>query len=367
MSSQQSQALSWQSHPLHPLFPKPAATRATAEKLRSCLGRVPATLKIQDLQIEPGQVHDGLHIQALSWWVGYGPRTEAWLLHPAGEEGPWPGVMALHDHGGFRRLGKEKIANGPEGPHPAVQSGGCRAGYEEIAWANELARRGYAVLVHDVLSWGSRRFEAEDLAEQEGQWTPGDPGSDVDSYNAAANQREHSLAKVCNLLGTSFPGLLFYEDQLALQVMLDLPEVASGPLSCLGHSGGGARAMLLAALDPRIGQVGVMNMMCSYSALVEEKAWLHSWQMIPPGWAPAHDWPEILALRTDLELCVLSSDADSGFSAEAQQTARDCLSSAWAEAGVIEGLTILLHEQGHHFGRSEQEALFAWLDRVCSY
>ena len=33
--------------------------------------------------------------------VGYGPRTEAWLLKPVGAKGRLPGVVALHDHGGF--------------------------------------------------------------------------------------------------------------------------------------------------------------------------------------------------------------------------------------------------------------------------
>jgi dienelactone hydrolase len=37
----------------------------------------------------------------VSWSVGYGPRTFAYLLRPVGPNKPLPGVVALHDHGGF--------------------------------------------------------------------------------------------------------------------------------------------------------------------------------------------------------------------------------------------------------------------------
>ncbi len=52
--------------------------------------------------------------------MGYGPRTVAWVLRPAGVRDPLPGVLALHDHGGFKFYGKEKIADGPEMPGPSV-------------------------------------------------------------------------------------------------------------------------------------------------------------------------------------------------------------------------------------------------------
>jgi dienelactone hydrolase len=37
--------------------------------------------------------------------------------------------------------------------------------YEGNAWANEIARRGYVVLVHDTFTFGSRRVLFSDMAE----------------------------------------------------------------------------------------------------------------------------------------------------------------------------------------------------------
>jgi hypothetical protein len=63
---------------------------------------------------------DGLAGEEVSWSVGYGPRTRAWVFKPARASGPLPGVVALHHHGGIKYCGKEKIADGPEDPPPAV-------------------------------------------------------------------------------------------------------------------------------------------------------------------------------------------------------------------------------------------------------
>jgi len=35
--------------------------------------------------------------------------------------------------------------------------------YGGMAWANELARRGYVVLVHDTFTFGSRRMRLADV------------------------------------------------------------------------------------------------------------------------------------------------------------------------------------------------------------
>ena len=62
-------------------------------------------------RVESTREKDGIAGEAISWSVGYGPRTEAWLLRPASATGALPGVVALHDHSAFELLGKEKIAD----------------------------------------------------------------------------------------------------------------------------------------------------------------------------------------------------------------------------------------------------------------
>src|SRR3954447_9631596 len=63
-----------------------------------------------DARLERKIVHDGLEIEEVTWEAGYGPRCQAWVLKPPGAQGKLPAVLALHDHGGFKYYGKEKIA-----------------------------------------------------------------------------------------------------------------------------------------------------------------------------------------------------------------------------------------------------------------
>src|SRR4051794_40109583 len=55
---------------------------------------------------------DGVAGEEVSWLVGFGPRTRAWLLKPADARAPLPGIVALYDHGHYKFHGKEKIADG---------------------------------------------------------------------------------------------------------------------------------------------------------------------------------------------------------------------------------------------------------------
>ena len=71
---------------------------------------------------------------------------------PAGAPGPLPGIVALHDHGGFKFYGKEKIAEGPDTP-PQVIADFWTTYYGGRAWANALAREGFAVLIPDTFLW----------------------------------------------------------------------------------------------------------------------------------------------------------------------------------------------------------------------
>src|SRR2546423_13621131 len=105
---------------------------------------------------------DGLSIEHLQWQLPYGPPTEALLLKPAGAVGKLPGIVGLHDHGGNKYFGLRKITKISNDPHPLMIRHQDQY-YSGMAWANELARRGYIVLVHDTFTFGSRRMRLADL------------------------------------------------------------------------------------------------------------------------------------------------------------------------------------------------------------
>ena len=136
--------------------------------------RAVARARYRDLLLGPGGAStpaavvqhklefDGLSIEHLQRQLPYGPPTEALLLKPAGAKGKLPGIVGLHDHGGNKYFGLRKITRMSNDPHPAMLRHQDQY-YGGLAWANELARRGYVVLVHDTFTFGSRRMRLADL------------------------------------------------------------------------------------------------------------------------------------------------------------------------------------------------------------
>src|SRR5262249_60814695 len=81
--------------------------------------------------------------------------------------------------------------------------------YGGVSWANELAKRGYAVLVHDAFLFGSRRVRLGDLPkvlnEGRNEVQP-DSVKEVEAYNKVASNHEHVVAKSLFCAGTTWPG-----------------------------------------------------------------------------------------------------------------------------------------------------------------
>src|SRR5436305_1933211 len=101
-----------------PLFPAGYLDR---DKAREILRFTLEDERPQEVELVRSWKADGVDGKELSWSIGFGPRTHAWLLQPADSRAPLPGIVALYDHGHYKFFGKEKIADGPEGALSAVQ------------------------------------------------------------------------------------------------------------------------------------------------------------------------------------------------------------------------------------------------------
>lgn len=224
------------------LYPHPGSGAEMQRLVRDALGFHGGEEVAADIRVEHCWEHGGLAGEELSWSVGFGPRTHAWVLRPADAREPLPGVLALHCHSGFKFYGKEKIADGPEAPHPTVVQLRDKI-YGGWAFANELARKGFVVLVHDTFLWGSRRFPIESMPDADPRKMEESSESiEIDRYNDAARSHKHLIAKYCTLLGTTLAGVVAYEDRIALtssrsaSVALDSPGEAAGRPSSKPHA-----------------------------------------------------------------------------------------------------------------------------------
>jgi hypothetical protein len=108
--------------------------------------------------------YDGLHIEELTWQLPYGRPTEAILLKPVNAKSKLPGILAFHDHGGNKYFGTRKITKTSDQQHPMMKNH-QQEYYGGFAWANEIAKRGYVVLVSDSFTFASRRVMMQDVPE----------------------------------------------------------------------------------------------------------------------------------------------------------------------------------------------------------
>lgn len=377
-----------------------------------------------EVRLTAHRVADGLSIEELEWNLPFGPTTRAWFLKPQHTSGSsqtrLPGVLALHDHGGNKYFGKSKIADsgvaadrdtaddkdmrddismrdsrgsaaplpGTAGAHPLI------ADYRKLyyggrAWASELARRGYGVLVHDIFPFESRKILASDLpgfvvermmlppgGAQE--LTPGDlapekactafdvppsePAEAIERYNAFASAHESIIAKSLFCAGYSWPGLVLAEDRAALEYLASRPDIDPERLGCGGLSGGGQRTNYLASTDDRIRCSFTTGFMTNWADLALQTSFTHTWMIYVPGLARYMDYPDILAMRAPLPTLVQCARQDPLFTPAEVNRASRILGASWRKAGAPEAVRISTYDGAHRFDIEMQEEAFSWFD-----
>ena len=166
------------------------------QRLMDCLMQ-PETGRVPQAKVQHQLVYDGLHVEHLSWQLPYGPPTEAVFLKPAGAQGRLPAVLGLHDHGGNKYFGWPKIAQMSDRIHPMMKTHHEHY-YGGVSWANELAKRGFAVLVHDTFAFASRRVRVGDVSpvvRKNLKEANPDSEAEIKAYNAFASDHEDLMAK----------------------------------------------------------------------------------------------------------------------------------------------------------------------------
>jgi len=308
---------------------------------------------------------DGLSIEHLRWQLPYGPPTDALFLKPTGARGKLPGIVGLHDHGGQKYFGMRKITRVNKDPHP-VMLRHQEQYYGGVAWANELARRGYAVLVHDTFAFGSRRMRLADLPAniRNNQVETGSESEDeIRSYNTFAANHEHLIAKSLFSAGMTWPGVFVFDDQRALDYLVSRPDVDATRIGCAGLSGGGLRTVMLSGADDRIRCSCCAGMMTTWRDYLLNKCYTHTWMVYVPGLPRDLDYPEVLGINAPHPVLVLNNRQDALFTLAEMQRADEILSAVYRKAGAPERYRASFYDGPHKFDRDMQKEAFAWFDR----
>ena len=339
---------------------RPAARKRVWECMAPVdLGGVP------QVQVESRHEYDGLQIERLSWQLPGGPRTEAVFLKPAKSIEKLPGILALHDHGGNKFLGWRKIARIDDKTVPVLAKHQERY-YGGVAWANEIAKRGYAVLVHDTFPFASRRVLTADVPERLRLGAADADLADPDAiarYNAFAAQHEHIMEKSLISAGTTWPGVYVVEDQRALDVLCARPDVDASRVGCAGLSGGGMRTVFLGGLDDRIRCAIAVGFMTTWRDFLLDKCFTHTWMAYVPLLPRDLDFPEILALRAPAPTMVLNCTEDPLYTVSEMQRADTIMKETFQRGGAANNYRCNFYSGGHKFDLQMQADAFAWFDR----
>ncbi|MFN0100507.1 MAG: alpha/beta hydrolase family protein [Bryobacteraceae bacterium] len=308
---------------------------------------------------------DGLEVEHLQWQLPFGPPTEAVVLKPAGSKGKLPAVVGLHDHGGNKYFGLRKITRISKDPHPLMLKHQERY-YSGLAWANELARRGYVVLVHDTFTFGSRRMRLADLPGNiRNNLVEANPEAEdeIQRYNQFAGGHEHLIAKSLFSAGMTWPGVFVYDDQRAVDYLASRADVDATRIGCCGLSGGGLRTVMLTGADERIRCSCCAGMMTTWRDYLLNKCYTHTWMCYVPGLPRELDYPEILGLGAPNAVLVLNNRQDSLFTLPEMERADRILTEVYKKAGAPERYKASFYDGPHKFDAAMQKEAFDWFDR----
>jgi len=339
--------------------------RKTAkERLTDRLG-IPDIGDIPEVTVERQYSYDGLHVEELSWRLPYGRPTQAVLLKPQNSRGPLPGIMAFHDHGGNKYFGKRKITRTADRRHPLMEEH-QKEYYSDRAWANEIAKKGYVVLVSDAFPFGSRRVLLGDVPEVIRQdLNDNDPENpdNIAAYNQWAGEHESIMAKSLFCAGTTWPGVFFAEDRMALDILCARDDVDSDRIGCGGLSGGGMRTVFAGGLDPRIKCAVCVGFMTTWKDFLLYKSFTHTWMTYVPILPNELDFPEILGLRVPLPTLVLNDADDFLYTLPEMKRAESVLREVYDKADAGERYACSFYPGDHKFDAAMQSEAFDWFDR----
>ncbi|WP_375583336.1 prolyl oligopeptidase family serine peptidase [Cyclobacterium xiamenense] len=333
-------------------------------RTRERLG-IPVMGEIPRVTIHATHRYEGLLLEEVSWQLPYGRPTKALVLKPENASGKLPGILAFHDHGGNKYFGWRKITKTGKDQHPLMKTHQEHY-YEGMAWANEVAKRGYVVMVSDAFTFASRRVMLEDVPESHRSGlTDSDPENpaSIEAYNQWAGAHEHVMAKSLFCGGTTWPGVFLAEDQMALDILAARPDVDKNRLGCGGLSGGGLRTVMMAGLDPRIRCAVCVGFMSTWTDFLLNKSYTHTWMTYVPRLPEELDFPEILGLRVPLPTLVLNDEQDQLYTLPEMKRADAILQEIYQKAGASDRYMASYYPGPHKFDQPMQQEAFAWWDK----
>jgi len=288
-------------------------------------------------------------------------RVPAYVLIPKHAKLPAPGMVVLHDHGGFYAWGKEKVVALDE-EHDSLRAFKQQY-YDGRSIATELVRQGYVTIVIDAFYWGERRML---LADDPPSYRDREKmtNDEVTAFVRRSQQSEQLVARSLMTAGITWPGVILWDDIRTLDYLASRPEVDARRLGCAGLSLGGYRSFLLAALDRRIKVAVDAGWMTSYASQISRHVAStvgFSFHII--GLYRYLDLPDLSALIAPRPILVINGSRDRLFAPNGVEAAFTKIEQCYRKAGAQDRQRCRLYDVPHQFNVEMQTEAWEWLRR----
>ena len=312
------------------------------DKVMECLMSPPPLVSFDPVVIDSEDRGTYIARKVVFNVTGYS-RVLALMLVPK-SHGPHPAVLLLHDHGAYFKLGKEKVIRPFNVSHEIIEDANrfSKLCYGDRFIGDELAKRGYVCLSVDMLNWGDRQ------------------GGDYLGQQAIASNLFN--------LGSSFAGIIAYEDMSAAKFLAQQPEVDSTRIAAVGLSVGGFRTWQIAALSPHIAAGVAVCWMSTRVALMSlgnnQTGGQSAYTCSHPGLAPYLDYPDVASIACPKPMMIINGNDDELFPVESIMQAYAKMHKVWDSQNVSGKLITKLYNAPHEFNIAMQNDAFSWLDLV---
>lgn len=284
--------------------------------------------ELRPVLLERTELEDHIR-ERIEFGTVWGFRVPVYVLLPKGVTKRTAAVLALHGHG----YGSRQIV----GLHP---DGTENIGKSDLHgnYALELVKRGFIVVVPEIIGFGDRRLAAD---QKDGQ---------------VGNSSCQTLASHLLLYGISLAGLRVQETRRALDYVLSREEVDPARVGCFGFSGGGLIAAYTAAIDERIKATVLCAFVNTFKGSIMHVR--HCIDNYLPDVLDYSELPELIGLLAPRPLFIESGQKDPIFPIETVEVAIQYLRQVYTEAGAGEKLGVHLFEGVHEVNGSQA---YPWL------
>jgi len=287
----------------------------------------------------------GYEARKLAFNISADERIFAYLLVPDGT-GPFPAILALHDHGAHFTIGKEKVVRPFAHEQEKLEDAQAWTGkyYGGNFIGDGLAVRGYVVFATDALFWGDR-------GRAEG----------------AAYEAQQELGANLLQLGQSWAGVITWDDMRSAEFLQSLPEVLPEKIGCIGLSMGAHRTWNLCAATDIVKVGAAICWLGDTPTLMEQgnnqTRGQSAFSMIHPGLRNLLDYPHVASIACPKPMLFFNGSEDTLFPVNGVETSYAILKNIYESQGVLDRLYTRIWSVPHVFNQEMQAEAFAFLDR----